>query len=219
MTSWSAVVGEPRDTGVPLPIECILEVQLDARVRPLAGEPKHKSRIDALHHAAHVDTPAGRGNGRDPAVECESQRERHRCFGREIETQEDRPARKIYSITAKGQEELKKWLLSEPEPPQLKNSFLVQLAWADQLSPDELFGLLEKYEAEMQMQLSMLLVQAQQGNRSTSKTPRDAYVNAALARTPREAVLWEMIQENWISFYQNELNWVRKLRKQLQDLG
>jgi len=138
---------------------------------------------------------------------------------REIETQEDRPARKIYSITAKGQEELKKWLLSEPEPPQLKNSFLVQLAWADQLSPDELFGLLEKYEAEMQMQLSMLLVQAQQGNRSTSKTPRDAYVNAALARTPREAVLWEMIQENWISFYQNELNWVRKLRKQLQDLG
>jgi len=28
-----------------------------------------------------------------------------------------------------------------------------------------------------------------------------------------------MIQENWISFYQNELNWVRKLRKQLQDLG
>jgi PadR family transcriptional regulator AphA len=138
---------------------------------------------------------------------------------REIEIQEDRPPRKIYSITAKGQEELKKWLLSEPEPPQLKNSFLVQLAWADQLSPDELVALLEKYEAEMQMQLSMLQVQAQQGNSSTSNTPRDAYVNAALARTPREAVLWEMIQENWISFYQNELNWVRKLRKQLHDLG
>jgi PadR family transcriptional regulator, regulatory protein AphA len=138
---------------------------------------------------------------------------------REIEIQEDRPPRKIYSITAKGQAELKKWLLSEPEPPQLKNSFLVQLAWADQLSPDELVVLLEKYEAEMQMQLSMLQVQAQQGSSSTSKTPRDAYVNAALARTPREAVLWEMIQENWISFYQNELNWVRKLRKQLDEFS
>jgi PadR family transcriptional regulator, regulatory protein AphA len=138
---------------------------------------------------------------------------------REIEIQEDSPSRKIYSITAKGQEELKKWLLSEPEPPQLKNPFLIQLAWADKLSPDELDALLEKYEAEMQMQLSMLQVQAQQKNISSSGTPRDAYINAALARTPREAALWGMIQENWISFYQNELNWVRKLRKQLQELG
>jgi PadR family transcriptional regulator AphA len=136
---------------------------------------------------------------------------------REIEFQEDSPARKIYSITAKGQAELKKWLLVEPEPPQLKNSFLIQLAWADQLSPDELDTLLGKYEAEMKMQLTMLQVQEQQKNMSPSGTPRDAYINVALARTPREAVLWSMIQENWISFYENELNWVRKLRKQIGD--
>jgi PadR family transcriptional regulator, regulatory protein AphA len=136
---------------------------------------------------------------------------------REIELQEDRPPRKIYSITAKGQDELKKWLLSEPEPPQLKNSFLIQLAWADQLNPDELDALLEKYEGEMQMQLAMLQVQEQQRNISSSGTPRDAYINTALARTPREVLLWGMIQENWISFYQNELNWVRKLRQQLRD--
>src|SRR5512147_2514579 len=49
-------------------------------------------------------------------------------ISREIELQEDRPPRKIYSITPKGLRELKQWLLSEPEPPQLKNSFLVQLA-------------------------------------------------------------------------------------------
>ncbi len=136
---------------------------------------------------------------------------------REIELQEDSPSRKIYSITAKGQAELKKWLLSEPEAPQLKNSFLIQLAWADQLNPAELDALLEKYAAEMQMQLSMLQVQAHQRNLSPSGTPRDAYINPALARTPREAVLWNMIQENWISFYQNELNWVTKLRSQLEE--
>jgi PadR family transcriptional regulator, regulatory protein AphA len=134
---------------------------------------------------------------------------------REVELQTDSPSRKIYSITPKGQTELKKWLLSEPEPPQLKNSFLIQLAWADQLSPDELDTLLDKYEIEMQMQLSMLQVQEQQRNISPSGTPRDAYINITLARTPREAVLWGMIQENWISFYENELNWIRKLRKQL----
>jgi len=137
---------------------------------------------------------------------------------REIEPQEDRPPRKIYSITAEGQDELRKWLLSEPEPPQLKNSFLIQLAWADKLGADELDVLLGKYEAEMQVQLSMLQTQAQQGNLSSAGTPRDAYINITLARTPREAVLWEMIQENWTSFYQNELNWVRRLRKQLQEL-
>src|SRR5512136_1521468 len=130
----------------------------------------------------------------------------------EVELRADSPSRKIYSITTKGQAELKKWLLSEPEPPQLKNSFLVQLAWADQLSPDELDALLGKYEAEMQMQLSMLQVQAKHKNISPSGTPREAYINVDLARTPREAVIWNMIQSNWISFYENELNWVRALR-------
>jgi PadR family transcriptional regulator AphA len=137
----------------------------------------------------------------------------------EVELQADRPSRKIYSITAKGQTELKKWLLSEPEPPQLKNSFLIQLAWADQLSPDELDTLLGKYEAEMQMQVSMLRTQERQRNISPSGTPREAYINITLARTAREAKLWSMIQENWISFYTNELKWVQKLRQQLQYPG
>ena len=134
---------------------------------------------------------------------------------REIELQEDSPSRKIYNITPKGQVELKKWLLTKPEPPQLKNSFLVQLAWADQLTPGELDTLLGKYEAEMQMQVSMLQIQEKQKNISPSGTPREAYINVALARTPREAVIWNMIQSNWIAFYENELNWVRELRKQL----
>lgn len=137
---------------------------------------------------------------------------------RQVEVQEDSPARKIYSITAKGQAELKKWLLSQPEPPQFKNTFLVQLAWADQLSQEELDALLEKYEAEMQMQLAMLQNQKQQQNIDPSGKIRDAYINASQARTPREAVLWSMIQENWISFYENELKWVRRLRKQLGEL-
>jgi hypothetical protein len=60
----------------------------------------------------------------------------------------------------------------------------------------------------------MFQAQAQR-NVSPSGKPRDAYINTALARTPREAMLWSMIQENWVMFYQNELNWVRKLREQL----
>lgn len=134
---------------------------------------------------------------------------------RAIEPQEDTPPRKIYSITEQGKTELKKWLLSEPEPPQLKNTFLIQLAWADQLSPDELDTLLGRYEAEIQIQVSMLQTQKQQKDIAPSGKVRDAYINAAQARTAREAVLWTMIQENWTSFYENELKWVRRLREQL----
>ncbi|OGO67666.1 MAG: hypothetical protein A2Z49_01800 [Chloroflexi bacterium RBG_19FT_COMBO_56_12] len=136
---------------------------------------------------------------------------------REVELQEDSPPRKTYSITAQGREELHKWLFAEPEPPLLKNSFLIQLAWADQLNPDELDALCGKYEAEMQIQLSMLQIQQKQGNISPSGALRDAYINPSLARTPREAVLWSMIHGNWISFYENELNWIRELRNQLAD--
>ena len=136
---------------------------------------------------------------------------------REVELQEDSPPRKTYSIPAQGREELHKWLFAEPEPPLLKNSFLIQLAWADQLNPDELDALCGKYEAEMQIQLSMLQIQQKQGNISPSGALRDAYINPSLARTPREAVLWSMIHENWISFYENELNWIRELRNQLAD--
>jgi PadR family transcriptional regulator AphA len=134
---------------------------------------------------------------------------------REVELQPDRPSRKIYNLTEKGRAELKEWLLTEPEPPQLKNSFLIQLAWADQLDSAELDTLLGKYEAEMEMQVSILQEQAQRRNLSPSGTPRDAYINAALARTHREAMLWSAIQENWIWFYQNELNWVRRLRQRI----
>lgn len=137
---------------------------------------------------------------------------------REIEPQEDKPARKIYTLTEKGQEALKKWLRSEPAPPQLKNPFLVQLAWADQLEPGALESLLAQYEAEIQVQLAMLQAQARLGNLTSSGTPRDAYINPSLARTSREAVLWTMIQENWISFFQHELDWARSLRQQLEIL-
>lgn len=137
---------------------------------------------------------------------------------KETELQGDGPARKIYSITEEGQAQFEKWLRTEPELPQLKNPFLIQLAWADRLEPDELDALLARYEEETQNTLLILQVQAEQNNIDPNGRLRDAYINPSLARTKREIVLWSMIQLNWIQFYQNELNWVRNLREQLQRL-
>jgi DNA-binding PadR family transcriptional regulator len=133
----------------------------------------------------------------------------------EVQMQEDSPPRKIYTITEKGMAELRRWVLSPPELPQLRHPFLIQLAWAADLPPDEMDALLARYEDEVQVQMLMFRDQEQRGNISPQGKPRDAYVNAALAQTPRQAFLWGMILRNWLSFYENELNWVRQLRTEL----
>ena len=120
----------------------------------------------------------------------------------EVQVQESGPARKVYTITSKGRSKLRQWLLSAPEPPQLRNSFLIQLAWADQLPPDELDTLLANYENEVQAQALMYREQKRRNR-----------INPA--RTPREAYLWGAIADNWITFYENELAWVRNLRQEL----
>lgn len=117
----------------------------------------------------------------------------------EVQLQEKLPAKKIYSITKKGRDELKRWSLSAPEPPEFRNAFLIQLMWADQLNPAELDGLLASYEQEVQMQLLM-------------QQEKDRRGKVLSSRTPREARLWESISENITGSYERELQWVRRLR-------
>jgi PadR family transcriptional regulator, regulatory protein AphA len=119
-----------------------------------------------------------------------------------IEYQESLPPRKVYTITDKGREELRLWVLTTPELPELHNTFLIQLAWAEQLSDEQLDVLLQKYEEEVSLQLRM---QEEKARRKTV-TPE---------RTPREAYLWTKISENILAAYQNELNWVRGVRRDL----
>ena len=121
---------------------------------------------------------------------------------RDVQQQEDHPARKIYSITDKGLTELKAWLRSTPELPQLRDPFLTQLAWADQLSADELDSVLHGYEEELALKVLMIRAQKQRHDVSPQRTPREIY-------------LWDMITENWGSHYEQELAWVRRLRRGL----
>ena len=133
----------------------------------------------------------------------------------EVQHQERGPSRKVYTLTEKGLAELRKWVHSAPELPQIRHPFLIQLAWADQLKPEELDDLLARYEEEVREQLAILRAQRRQKDIAPSGAPRDGYIKMSQARTTRETVLWGMIQENWISFYEHELKWVRRLRKTL----
>ncbi len=124
----------------------------------------------------------------------------------EIQVQESLPARKIYNLTEKGRAALKQWVLSTPELPELRNTFLIQLTWADLLDDAELDALLARYEEEVRVQL---LMQQEKARRQ----------EAPPARTEREAYLWEMISQNVLSVYENELSWVRRVREGLKRLA
>ncbi|MBI5960912.1 MAG: PadR family transcriptional regulator, partial [Chloroflexi bacterium] len=111
---------------------------------------------------------------------------RNHLISLEVQPQADHPPRKVYTITPRGQADLRQWVMSAPEISQIRNTFLIQLAWADQLSALELDGLLAEYEGEVQVHVLMLRTQQ---HRNT----------IAPARTPREIFLWDAIMAHWIA--------------------
>ncbi len=127
-------------------------------------------------------------------------------ISQQVQQQESLPAKKIYSITEGGINELRRWLFTLPELPEMRNAFLLQLAWADCLSTAEIVSLLDRYEKEVQAHLTL----QQEKARRQKDMPR---------RTPREVFLWEKISENVVSLYQNELNWVQRVRSELLQKG
>ncbi|NLI90732.1 MAG: DUF4180 domain-containing protein [Peptococcaceae bacterium] len=116
--------------------------------------------------------------------------------------QESSPPKKVYTITQEGLAELKEWVLSAPEPPELKKTFLIQLAWSDQLKTEELDSLLSEYENQIQMQILMQREKQQRGIFSPG-------------RNPREEFIWKMIYENIIASYETELKWLEKIRSEI----
>lgn len=120
----------------------------------------------------------------------------------EVRHQEASPSKKVYTITGDGLIELKKWVVSQPEAPEFRKPFLVQLAWADLLSDEELNELLLKYENEIKLQL----IYNQEKNRRGVQSPK---------RSPREVLLWDKISENLISSLRNELEWIQGIRREL----
>lgn len=116
--------------------------------------------------------------------------------------QESLPSKKVYTITDEGIAELRQWLLTAPETQEIKKPFLVQLAWSELLSSQEVSELLSRYEEEVKLQWFM----QQEHKRRALHTPD---------RSSRERFLWERIADNMISTCEQELQWVRETRRML----
>lgn len=122
-----------------------------------------------------------------------------------IEQQDNLPAKKTYTITPRGQLQLRDWSMQQPELPEVRKAFLIQLAWSDLLDDNELDHLLETYANELDVQIRM---QQEQTLRQPSRPDR----------SPREDLLWKRIDENIHSVYLQELAWIKQLRADLMNL-
>lgn len=120
----------------------------------------------------------------------------------EIYHQDSSPSKKVYTITDDGLAELKRWTQSVPEAPEIKKLFLVQLAWTEQSSSKAIENLLMRYEQVIKGKISI----------EQAKKQKEFF---SPKRTPREAAIWDLIYENVLSSYTNELDWLNKARQTL----
>jgi DNA-binding PadR family transcriptional regulator len=120
----------------------------------------------------------------------------------EVQQQEKLPARKTYTITEAGREELRAWLLSEPELPAVRGEFSTRLAWASSLSPEELIRMLDSYESVLVAHVSMYREKRRRGFTYP-------------ARSPLEEGLWRDIEDHAVAFYESELEWLGRLKTNL----
>jgi PadR family transcriptional regulator AphA len=123
---------------------------------------------------------------------------------RTVENQESGPSRKVYTITPTGIDALKRWVLSAPDLPQLRDPLLVRLAFAETLAPDELDALLGTYETELHEHVLTLRERERRESSSRDGTPLGIHLASRIAA-------------GWIGFFENELAWVRALHQELRD--
>ena len=122
----------------------------------------------------------------------------------QVQYQESAPNKKIYSITESGMDALIRWVMSEePEAPEVKKTFLIQLSWAGRLEPDKVSQLLDRYENVMTQQLAM----HREEKRREKNFPN---------RSEQEHFVWEMLYDNFVVMCEAELRWIQQFREGLE---
>jgi DNA-binding PadR family transcriptional regulator len=116
----------------------------------------------------------------------------------EVHHQDDSPSKKVYTITDDGRSELRAWVRAAPELPEIKNSFLVRLAWTAPLDNDELLSMITAYAHEIDGAIFVV---------------KEKSKGFAPGRTPREIAIWELIYSNVVELYANELGWIERIRE------
>jgi PadR family transcriptional regulator, regulatory protein AphA len=121
--------------------------------------------------------------------------------------QDSRPDRKEHHITPAGLAELDQWLQSPLEPLAIREPFLVKVFFASRLSPCDTSNMLDARIAAADRQLDVLRRVAAQASAGLEQGP------AAI-----EGLLTTATLENGVRHVVTELEWLRDLRRDMDDV-
>ncbi len=111
--------------------------------------------------------------------------------------QENRPDRKVYSITKAGREELRRWLSSPLERDYGRSASLVQVFFSAQLGNQEILGIFRRAAEQCRAALEEL-----------RKVPAQARQFTEESEDPREAWCWFLTLECGIRVTEAKLAWM-----------
>lgn len=128
----------------------------------------------------------------------------------DIVYQQDKPNKKVFTITREGEVELKRWLGDSnlEEIMKYKNPLLIKVFFSSNIGADQLMRLLEKY-----------IVSCEEVINHMQADLKDIPEYEAKVNRGEESFYWGMTMTYGFMYYQNEIKWanwcIDKLRKQI----
>ncbi|MBN1187416.1 MAG: PadR family transcriptional regulator [Bacteroidales bacterium] len=117
--------------------------------------------------------------------------------------QDEKPNKKVYSLTPRGKKELIEWLKSDIDLPNHRNQFLVQFFFSDCIDSKTIIKNLKHYKSIMQQRLSFMTYP------ETKKHIKGIQNN-------KRQELVSLIAQNGIWALENEIRWIEHAIKTLK---
>jgi len=118
----------------------------------------------------------------------------------EVFHQEDRPDRKVYSITEAGRSELRGWLAGPPPLDQPRSAPLIQVFFAGDLPDEQILAKFEQFAAIMRAILSQY-----------DQVPAQIEIYKNEINSPREHFFWMLTLDSGIRNMRANLEWAENI--------
>jgi PadR family transcriptional regulator, regulatory protein AphA len=122
-----------------------------------------------------------------------------------VEVQEDRPNRKVYSITEQGRRELLDWLAQPSEREQVREPILIKVFFGSSMRKDDLLDVLRKAADEGRLQLTYL---------EYAHQFVDKFVESLGLQS--EVLFWQLTIDCGLKVHKAELEWAEEAIHKLE---
>lgn len=124
----------------------------------------------------------------------------------EVIRQESRPDRKLYHITAAGQEELRRWLTTPLPPEAQRSADMIQVFFAGGLTDEEALEIFERAAVNMRAGLEQY-----------AQIPREIEAYSEYTISPREFFFWMLTLDVGVHTLQSNLDFIENLVQRIRN--